>query len=471
MKIREIIIILIVMFSLIISSEVSANEDGIEWNAQAEMDVLPNEQEDPWLISPFAALDGPFNNERYLRTQGGILQSYVTGYYKYQSIYAKYYKPLTQNLDGGFTVNFRGRILGDKYKEMRFALTYFDKNGEPHRSIICLANYWNRPAGLWITVGSENKLYQMSYSELEEFHDYEITFSPQADLMIVEAQIDGVVVMAETFSHEIFGLPWGGELDVDGYGYGAVHMKFDLYSYESGGIEVDYVRMLYSDSDSDNDSISDGLDNCPDIANPNQEDADNDEIGDACDDCTDSDGDGYGDPEVLNNVCPTDYCQGSDSAPTVIIDACDSGVENQPLGEGCKMSDLIAQCAQDAGNHGTFVNCVAHLTNSWIEESLISGEEKGELQECAARSLYGKITVEAAESVTVSLSKLSCGLWKLYATTSPDSEGIYSFCNVPDGTYKVEADHGISSLLPEVYNNILIPKVDSISLDFTDVAE
>jgi hypothetical protein len=75
------------------------------------------------------------------------------------------------------------------------------------------------------------------------------------------------------------------------------------------------------------------------------------------------------------------------------------------------------------------------------------------------------------ESVTISLSKLNCGSWQLSATTSADSEGIYSFCNVPDGTYKVEADHGLSILSPDAYNNIIIPKSDSFSLDFTAVPE
>jgi hypothetical protein len=57
----------------------------------------------------------------------------------------------------------------------------------------------------------------------------------------------------------------------------------------------------------------------------------------------------------------------------------------------------------------------------------------------------------------------------LYATTSADSEGIYSFCNVPDGTYKVGADQGQSILSPEVYDNIIIPKPDSFSLDFIEM--
>jgi serine protease AprX len=250
------------------------------------------------------------------------------------------------------------------------------------------------------------------------------------------------------------------------FGYGRIDMMAAYTVLMSAGIPT-----TCTETDEDNDEILDTFDNCPKTPNPDQNDTDGDGIGNVCDNCTDGDGDGYGDPGVLNNVCPTDSCQGSKTDSTVIIDGCDSSVENQPLGEGCKMSDLIAQCALDVDNHGTFVNCVAYLTNDWKEEGLISGKEKGKLQECAAGSLYGKIITAEAESVTIALSKLSCGSWLLYATTSADSEGIYSFCNVPDGTYKVEADHGLSILSPEVYDNIIIPKTDSSSLDFTAVDE
>ena len=46
-------------------------------------------------------------------------------------------------------------------------------------------------------------------------------------------------------------------------------------------------------TDSDGDGIINSIDNCPEIANPNQEDSDGDGIGNACDltDNTDTDGD------------------------------------------------------------------------------------------------------------------------------------------------------------------------------------
>ena len=73
-------------------------------------------------------------------------------------------------------------------------------------------------------------------------------------------------------------------------------------------------------------------------------------------------------------------------AETIIIDDCDSGIANQPLDGGGTMNDLIANCAADAANHGAFVSCVSHLTNTWKKEGLIDGQDKGAIQRCAAQA-------------------------------------------------------------------------------------
>jgi hypothetical protein len=91
-----------------------------------------------------------------------------------------------------------------------------------------------------------------------------------------------------------------------------------------------------------------------------------------------SDGDGDGIPDDV------DQCQDSNADTTIIIGSCDTGVENEPFDTGCRMSDLIAQCATGARNHGKFVSCVASLTNGWMKARLISGREKGLIQRCAA---------------------------------------------------------------------------------------
>ena len=69
-------------------------------------------------------------------------------------------------------------------------------------------------------------------------------------------------------------------------------------------------------------------------------------------DChADADGDGILD---CNDACPN-----SDTTPTIVIDGCDTGVENHLIDGGCTISDIIAECAAEGTNHGQFVNCVA----------------------------------------------------------------------------------------------------------------
>ena len=93
---------------------------------------------------------------------------------------------------------------------------------------------------------------------------------------------------------------------------------------------------------------------------------------------TDGDGDGVPDDE--------DACPESILTETIVIDDCDSGVGNMLFDDGCTMADLIAECADNAKNHGGFVSCVAHLTNEWKQAGLITGKEKGAIQSCAAQA-------------------------------------------------------------------------------------
>ena len=72
--------------------------------------------------------------------------------------------------------------------------------------------------------------------------------------------------------------------------------------------------------------------------------------------------------------------------PMLIIDGCDTGVQDQVLPDGSLMSAKISECATNARNHGQFVSCVAHLTNEWKGTGYITGKEKGAIQSCAARA-------------------------------------------------------------------------------------
>ena len=92
----------------------------------------------------------------------------------------------------------------------------------------------------------------------------------------------------------------------------------------------------------------------------------------------DSDGDGLPDDE--------DACPVSDLSETVVIDGCDSGVTNHLATNGCTISDDIAECAANAGNHGMFISCVTRTTQLLLKAGVISGNEKDAIQRCAAES-------------------------------------------------------------------------------------
>jgi hypothetical protein len=89
-----------------------------------------------------------------------------------------------------------------------------------------------------------------------------------------------------------------------------------------------------------------------------------------------SDGDGV--PDGL------DSCIGSDTNATVVIDGCDSGVANTVFINGCRISDQIEACAEGATNHGKFVSCVSHYTNTLKKNGTITGAQKGAIQSCAS---------------------------------------------------------------------------------------
>jgi hypothetical protein len=80
-----------------------------------------------------------------------------------------------------------------------------------------------------------------------------------------------------------------------------------------------------------------------------------------------------------------DECPVSDLGPTVVIGGCDSEVPNTLFATGCSISDLVAEQAALASNHGSFVSGVAHLVNDLNDAGAISGAQHGAIQACVAR--------------------------------------------------------------------------------------
>jgi hypothetical protein len=93
---------------------------------------------------------------------------------------------------------------------------------------------------------------------------------------------------------------------------------------------------------------------------------------------SDLDGDGVSDDK--------DECPNSDLSSTVIVGSCNSRVTNTLFPTGCTISDQIVECTTGANNHGKFVSCVAHFTNTLKKNGTITGQEKGAIQSCAAQA-------------------------------------------------------------------------------------
>jgi hypothetical protein len=92
----------------------------------------------------------------------------------------------------------------------------------------------------------------------------------------------------------------------------------------------------------------------------------------------DADGDGIADDEDCN--------PNSNMSPTIVIGGNNSGVPNRLFNNGCTMADLIARAAAAASTHGGFVSAVAQLTNAWQAAGLITGAQKGAVENAAAKA-------------------------------------------------------------------------------------
>jgi hypothetical protein len=167
------------------------------------------------------------------------------------------------------------------------------------------------------------------------------------------------------------------------------------------------VTTMTVSHDEDEDGIPDEGDNCPTVANSNQNDLDEDGAGDACDpdidgdgvandgdncafdsnaDQADSDGDGAGD------VCDTD----SDGDGILdVADACVPSPNGEVVNaEGCAISELCPCAHPDGGdkwkNHGAYVSCTAHASEDFVAEGLISEEEKDAIMSDAGGATCGE---------------------------------------------------------------------------------
>lgn len=79
-----------------------------------------------------------------------------------------------------------------------------------------------------------------------------------------------------------------------------------------------------------------------------------------------------------------DQCLGSNLAPTIVINGCDTGIVNTLFTNGCTGNDVILGLRTNAANHGQFVSSVAAFGNQLRRLGLMADTQMGELQRCAA---------------------------------------------------------------------------------------
>jgi len=155
------------------------------------------------------------------------------------------------------------------------------------------------------------------------------------------------------------------------------------------------------DSDVDGDSVADDNDNCPQIANTNQDDSDLDTIGDVCDPDDDNDTviDVADNCQLIANFDQSDFdndgigdvCDGDQDGDDVIdeFDLCPMSAANQPVNDvGCTGSQHIdITCVKaDFVQHGQYVSCVAHAANYAVDHGLLEPKEKARFVREAAKS-------------------------------------------------------------------------------------
>lgn len=93
-------------------------------------------------------------------------------------------------------------------------------------------------------------------------------------------------------------------------------------------------------------------------------DADNDGLADNSDEC------------VQSNL----------KAGNIMVGSCDTTVPNMLFTNGCTIIDYMDLAAVGVKNHGGLVSNIAHLGNSLLQAGIITGEQKGRLQSCVAKS-------------------------------------------------------------------------------------
>jgi hypothetical protein len=81
-----------------------------------------------------------------------------------------------------------------------------------------------------------------------------------------------------------------------------------------------------------------------------------------------------------------DLCPNSDLSPDVVIDSCDADVANFLDAHGCTIMDYVNECADFAGSHEEFVDCVKDATRDLQKSGIIDNPERQRINVCAQQA-------------------------------------------------------------------------------------